>query len=214
MKVQTSRFALASAFLLVAAAISQAVTLSASVVNTVELHNSIFGYSAPGAAAPTPLLLDAVIAPGLYSTTADVTGDATSYLSYTYTLFSTYVSGGVEGVVVGLNATSAATATAGAGLSFTSVFGAATSESSLVTAIDMLHSNPTDFVSGLTLLSFYNANKSKFLVGVTPGTLVGFSNGHNVGTIVAAPVPEPAPMAALGLGCIALVRRRRQRSAG
>ena len=53
--------------------------------------------------------------------------------------------------------------------------------------------------------------------GVQTGTLFFYdANGmqNRIGTYTVSPVPEPASFAALGLGALAMLRRRRQRNAG
>ena len=114
---------------------------------------------------------------------------------------------GHTGVVVGLNSASTPAATRA---SFESTFG--TSESSIVSALQGVYSGDysTLLASINTLNSFANANLDKLPIGLAGGSLLAFSDGVPVGTVNAAPVPEPATLAALGLGAAALLRRRRK----
>jgi hypothetical protein len=82
--------------------------------------------------------------------------------------------------------------------------------------------NETQFISDPFLAYFHDADQAELLmfqeVGnsalspAAPSTqaqLVNFSNGTNGGTMTAAVVPEPSMFAGLGLGLLALRRRRK-----
>lgn len=209
MRIKTSRLAFLLGLVSIAAA-SQAVDVTLTLTSTVDLNNAVFAYkaTAPGLDDQNGALLGDISA-GTYSATATLAGDLSQYDSYRYTLLSTYTSpvDSHVGVVIGLNP--AATLDA-VGNSFESVFNVA--EDDIVNAINGVYdSNPfVQLLAFNTLTAFANDNLSKLPIGLTGGSLVAFSDGVAVGTVQAAPVPEPASMVALGLGVAALARRRRR----
>jgi hypothetical protein len=112
-----------------------------------------------------------------------------------------------EGVVVTLNSEAAAAAE---NKTFEDYFGQ--SEQQLVDAI-ILSTSGQDFTiidPGLAIVGgFLNTNEDKFVdYNLAAGRVMKFSEGTDIGSFQA--VPEPATMAALGLGVAALARRRRK----
>lgn len=112
-----------------------------------------------------------------------------------------------EGVVVTLNAEAAAAAES---KTFEDYFGQ--SEQQLIDAI-ILSTSGQDFTiigPGLDIVGgFLNTNQDKFVdYNGAAGRVMKFSEGTDIGSFQA--VPEPATMAALGLGVAALARRRRK----
>lgn len=200
------------AFVLAVAAASQAVEITASLQSSVQVDDGIFAYADEDGSPSGALALDTIEAGKLYSETANVEGDITQYLSYRYTLIGTY--GGGAGIVLGLNPEAAANAI---GTEFSTLF-PGVNEASLVSSVQSSHrvlngsGSFADLLNLGTAKNFLENNRSMFAQGLTGGSLVAFSTGQDVGTLVATPtaVPEPASMIALGAGAAALMRRRRR----
>ena len=189
-------------------------TLTAALQSSVRIDDAIFAYqsadgSDQGAAALATILPDVP-----YSGSATVKGSLDDYLGYRYTLVGTYGASN-DGIVIGLNPLDADSAV---GRSFTQVFGGGTSEASLVTYVKSAYkvANGTgsfsDIFNAYNLQSFLTAHKSMLEQGLAGGSLISFSNGAKVGTLVAVPqaVPEPASFAALGIGGVGLLKRRKR----
>ena len=136
----------------------------------------------------------------------------TTYLTGNVGFIGQY--GGSDLVAVALRDDVAANAIAN-GLDFSGVF-SDYSESDLSAAIDAIYDNDPDNDNAAdgTIFTFFHDNVELFPALGSSGTLVQFSAATFGGTFdttpVAAPVPEPSAFAALGLGALALVRRRRK----
>ena len=147
----------------------------------------------------------------------DDAGTVTSVLGFliqplttgTFTLTSTVDAGAGGGVVVLL------TGTIGAG---TVIFGGSGSSAGTVT----LSANNVDYTGGLIhtalLLAGGNPNDGNLafsMSDITPTLSIGANNvmssftGNGVGTFDVVAIPEPASLGLLGLGMLALGRRRR-----
>ncbi len=80
---------------------------------------------------------------------------------------------------------------------------------------DVFHSNEADLIQALNngdasaVTSFFLQNNPAFCDGSVRGQMVGFTDGQPLGIYQLNAVPEPASMAALGLGAIVLIRRKR-----
>lgn len=198
--------------LLLAGAAKADTTLTASILSTVTIGNALVAYQSADGSDQNAAGLGTIAAGVPYTATADISGSLTDYLGYRYTLIGTYGEGD-SGLIIGLNSVDALGAV---GKSFNDVFG--TSESSIVadtkSAYKVFNKTATffDYLNAAALKSFLTDHKSMLAQGVAGGSLVSFSNGANVGTFSVVPqaVPEPATFAVLGLGALALGRRRRR----
>gem|GEM_PF-5098575 len=193
--------------LMLAAVSAHADFLTATVVTTTELRDVAVVYRSADGSDRGIFLLDNVAA-GTYSYTTEVDGTTEQYLDYRISLFATYADAINSGAVVGMNPVDGATAI---NQPFESVF-STLNENQFVASVQGLRSDPfTALASANNLNNFTNANFSKFAT-IGEGTLLGFTDGHAIGTVTfnVSPVPEPATLLCLGGGALALLRRRRR----
>lgn len=181
--------------------------LSFTLTSTSRLENTLVAYHSTTSSDEGAALLGAYDA-GTYAFTETLPGQRSDYAGYRYSLVATYLDGtGTTGVVIGLNPDAAQTAQ---GETFAQVFGSSTSESTVVRLIQGTAGG--NLWDAYLLRGFFLRHLSLLPLGESGGSLVGFSNGSTIGRVGINPVPEPASFGLLGLGVLALTRRRQRRA--
>ena len=186
--------------------LARALDLSVDVTTDYRIENTLVAYHSSDPFDEGAALMGA-FDPGTYHYDVTIDGTMDDYRDYSYTLAATYLDPqGVEGVVIGLRPDVARTSV---GLSFAEVFPGRTSEARLVELIKGSASG--DWMDAFMLRDFFTRHLDVLPLWQSGGTLVGFSRARTVGSvgISAAPVPEPASLAAVSVGLLALRRRRK-----